>query len=88
VGIVREEEVGTPRGTRRSALADNASKFVLFWDMSNGRTGYRWRLCDATGQTMNWSITPYTDKAQCAADLEAMKELYPDVPVVDLTTRS
>jgi hypothetical protein len=68
-------------------LADNASKFVLFWHMKNGRTRYRWRLCDATGRTMNWPTTRYTNKAQCVTDLEAMKELYPNVPVIDLTAR-
>jgi hypothetical protein len=50
------------------------------------KTRYRWRLCDATGQTMDWPTTRYTDKAQCVADLGAMKDLYPDVPIVDLTT--
>ena len=69
-------------------MAHNASKFVVFWDMTNGRRRYRWRLCDATGQTMDWPTTRYTDKAQCVADLGALKDLYPDVPVVDLTTRS
>jgi hypothetical protein len=37
---------------------------------------------------MDWPTAGYTDKALCVADLGAMKELYPDVPVVDLTTRS
>ena len=67
-------------------MADDAGKFVLFWDMKNGYMRYRWRLCDDTGRTMNWSTTRYTDKAQCVADLGSMKDLYPDVPVVDLTT--
>jgi hypothetical protein len=69
-------------------MADNAGRFVLFWDMTDGQTRYSWRLCDATGRTMDWPTTRYADKAQCAADLEAMKDLYPDVPIVDLTARS
>ena len=68
-------------------MADDAGKFVLFWDMSNGRKRYRWRLCDATGQTVDWPSTSYADKAQCIADWGDMKDLYPDVPVVDLTAR-
>jgi hypothetical protein len=35
--IVREEEVGTLRRTRRSGMAEDAGKFVLFWDMRNGQ---------------------------------------------------
>jgi hypothetical protein len=50
-------------------MAEDAGKFVLFWDIRNGQTRYRWRLCDATDQTMDWPTFRYTDKAQCVADL-------------------
>ena len=58
---------------------------MLFWDIRSGQTRYRWRLRDATSETVDWSATSYTDKSECTQAIEAMKKNYPEVPVVDLT---
>jgi uncharacterized protein YegP (UPF0339 family) len=66
-------------------LADSGRKFMLFWDIRSGQTRYRWRLRDATSKTVDCSANGYTHKSECTADIELMKKMYPEVPVVDLT---
>jgi uncharacterized protein YegP (UPF0339 family) len=70
---------------RRSVLANSDKRFVLFWDLRSGKTRYRWRLSAASSETVEWSAKGYADKSECEADIEYMKNTYPDAPVVDLT---
>jgi uncharacterized protein YegP (UPF0339 family) len=60
-------------------------KFMVFWDIRSGKTRYRWRLRETNSETVDWSANGYTDKSECTADIEAMKQRYPEVPVLDLT---
>ena len=66
-------------------MADSTDRFVIFWDIRDGQTRYRWRLRETTSKAGEWSETGYTDKSECIADIESMKKNQPDVPVVDLT---
>jgi uncharacterized protein YegP (UPF0339 family) len=76
------------RRRRRSILADSGRKFMLFWDIRSGETRYRWRLREATSETVDCSADGYTDKAECMADIALMKHKYPGAPVEDLTIAS
>ena len=70
---------------RRSILTVSGSKFMLFWDLRTGETRYHWRLRGAGSETVSCPANGYADKSRCVADIEYMKNAYPNVPVVDLT---
>jgi uncharacterized protein YegP (UPF0339 family) len=63
----------------------DAKHFVLFWDFTNGRTQYCWRLRDGTGKTLAFSQRRHTSKQECEADMMSTKMKHPGVAVVDLT---
>jgi uncharacterized protein YegP (UPF0339 family) len=59
-------------------------RVTLFFDIRNGETRYRWRLCSADSETVDWSENAYAEKAECQADIELMKKGCPPAQVVDL----
>jgi uncharacterized protein YegP (UPF0339 family) len=69
----------------RSILTDSGGKFMLFWDLRTGETRYHWRLRGAGSVTVSCPANGYADKSECVADIEYVKNGYPDAPVVDLT---
>jgi uncharacterized protein YegP (UPF0339 family) len=58
---------------------------MLFWYISTGETRYRWRLFGTSSETVNRSANRYTDKSECEAQLDQMKKMYPEVPVIYVT---
>jgi len=61
--------------------ATHPNKFVIFRDMMDG---YWWRLCSATGETVEISEAPYSHKGECEQDVYRLKEArYPYATVRD-----
>jgi uncharacterized protein YegP (UPF0339 family) len=66
-------------------MPQSADRFVIFWDVSQGRTRYRWRLRNPTNGYGFPSKLAYEDKSTCLKALHSMQKQYPDIPIVDLT---